>query len=100
MKHALSVIAVVDDDHRVVGIVRESDLIHRGLASLDVLECASEIMAPALFIREDTPIRNALLQMATSRVRHAPVVTAAGDLVGTLIDIVGLRWLKHGQSET
>jgi CBS domain-containing protein len=98
VKHALSVIAVVDEDHRVVGVIREADLIHRGFASADIVESAAEIMVPAFSIPEDMPIRSALLQMATSRVRHAPVVTAAGELLGTLIDVVGMRWLRGSRS--
>jgi len=94
VKHSLSLVVVVDEDHRVIGVVREADLIHRGFASPEVAESAGEIMRPALSICEDTPIRAALLQMANSRVRHAPVVTTAGELIGTLIDIVGLRWLR------
>jgi hypothetical protein len=94
VKHSLSLVVVVDHDHKVVGVVAEGDLIHRGFKSGQAAECADEIMRPALSIREETPIRTALLQMATSRVRHAPVITAAGELIGTLIDVVGLRWLR------
>jgi CBS domain-containing protein len=98
VKHSLSLIAVVDEDHRVVGVVREADLIHRGFASADVVESAADLMAPAFSIPEDMPIRSALLQMATSRLRHAPVVAAGGELLGTLIDVVGLRWLRGARS--
>jgi CBS domain len=96
VEHSLSLVVVVDHDHRVIGVVGEGDLIHRGFAALQNGECAGEIMRPALSIREETPVRTALLQMATSRVRHAPVITAAGELIGTLIDVVGLRWLRGG----
>jgi len=100
VKHSLALIAVVDEAHRVVGVVREADLIHRGLVSADVVECAAEIMTPAFSIPEGMPVRTALLEMAMSRVRHAPVVTPEGELLGTLIDVIGLKWLRGERPET
>ncbi len=98
VKHGLAVVFVVDDTHRVVGVVREADLLHRGFSASD-LESAAEIMSPSLLIREDTAIRVALLEMAGARVRYAPVVTFEGEPLGTLIDVAGMRWLRAVQDD-
>jgi len=97
VKHQLRVVFVVDEAHRVVGVVREMDLMHRGFSDVG-LDDARGIMSTTLVIREDVPIRDALLQMANARLRHAPVVTSDGELLGTLFDIAGLRWLRNGPS--
>jgi CBS-domain-containing membrane protein len=100
----LSFLFVVDDSQKVVGVIRDIDVLR---PSLDALRArptvdapgrgieggAGDIMSPTLCIREDMPIRRALVQMAASQARQVPVVTADGELVGRLVDVEGLRWL-------
>jgi hypothetical protein len=55
-------------------------------------------MSPTLSIREDTPIRSALLQMGGARVRQVAIVTTNDELLATLVDVDGLRWLSGRSS--
>jgi CBS domain-containing protein len=97
---------VVDEESRLIGAVRESDLVRTAPAALDawpgpLVEAlsgqrptiAGDIMASTVAVRESTPVRRALLQMAVAHVRQAPIVTADGTLLGVLGDLDGLRWL-------
>jgi CBS domain-containing protein len=109
----VTAIFVVDEKDRLVGLVRDLDLRRSRLTPVrlqlptpgddlaalmnapDAGQIAAEIMSPTATISEETPIRRAVLQMATSRITRAPVVTADGELVAILADIEGLRWLAQ-----
>ncbi len=100
----LSSLFVIDESEKVVGIVRDVDLRRPSLQSLrshpipddplqGVEQVAGDIMSATLAICEHTPIRSALVQMAGSRARQVAIVTTRGELLATLVDVEGLRWL-------
>jgi CBS domain-containing protein len=106
VERAIPQIFVVDEDSRLIGVVREVDLVRTAPAALDAWpsslvqalggrepKAAGEIMASTVSVSENTPLRRALLQMAVAHVRQAPIVTADGTLLGALHDLDGLRWL-------
>ena len=91
IQRELPFVLVVDDEGRLVGIVSEGDLLRadRSDASLR----ARDVMSSANAFSEDEAVRDALLAMASHRVRRAPVVTREGLLVGIVQDIEAMA--KH-----
>jgi CBS domain-containing protein len=91
MERGLSHVYVVDENFELVGVAREKSLLgaaHGGVP----LATARDIAESADRILEGVAIRRALLHMAVSHVRQAPIVTKDGVLVGVLGDVQGLRW--------
>jgi CBS domain-containing protein len=86
----LACVFVVDDGEKVVGVVRDVDLLRAASPSSSN---ARAVMGTALPVAESTSLRRALLQMAVTHVRQAPIVDADGELLGVLVDIEALRWL-------
>jgi CBS domain-containing protein len=100
--NAVSAVPVLDDDHRVVGVVSEADLLHKvDIAGIEphgwLLErkrvriarekanadFARELMtAPAITVAEDDSIAVAARLMDSERVKRLPVVDSQGRLVG------------------
>lgn len=101
--HKISAVPVVDAFDRVLGVVSESDLLHkiefsedgggerrvfegrrrRSARSKAAGEVASELMsAPAVTAMPDTPMAVAARRMHEERVTRLPVVTDLGRLVG------------------
>jgi CBS domain-containing protein len=94
-KANVGTLVVLDDDRRPVGIVTDRDAMTRCVAeSLDPDgTTVGAIMSGSLTVtREETPIEDALSQMAGAHVRRMPVVDAEGRLVGivTLDDVIDL----------
>lgn len=100
-RNHISAVPVVDDEHRVVGVVSEADLLARvtnarlprprghmlsGRAETRAKEHAAtarELMtSPAVVTTADTPLAEATRLIATKRVRRLPVVDSDGRLVG------------------
>jgi CBS domain-containing protein len=95
---------VVDQDNRPVGVISQGDLIYKaglpmrlGLLAVSdqqrlgpVLEAlgprpAREVMtSPAVTVKEDGPVTEAVTMMLDKGVKRLPVVDAAGRLVGML----------------
>jgi CBS-domain-containing membrane protein len=99
-----SFLFVIDESNKVIGVVRDVDVHRPSLRSLRtnleapercVDQGVTEIMSPTLSVREDAPLRLALVQMASSRARQVPVLTSRGELLASLVDVDGLRWLAH-----
>jgi len=97
----ISGLPVVDGDRRVIGVVSESDLLHkqelRGQRHRPVVEgrptrlarakaagdTAGELMtAPAITVRPTDTLVSAAWVLARHRIKRAPVVTGDGELVG------------------
>jgi CBS domain-containing protein len=102
MERRISAVPVVDDTHRVVGIVSEADLLHRveflgeeherrvferpsrheartkshGMLARDLMT------SPAVTVAADTSVARAAKIMESARVKRLPVVDASGALVG------------------
>jgi CBS domain-containing protein len=112
VEQAMGGVFVVDDDGRLLGSIREVDFVRsrplqdkrawfNGTSSVDDESAAGEgppwsageMMSSAIAVHEGTPVRHVILQMARSHLREAPVVTRAGELLGALRDIDGLRWI-------
>ncbi len=101
-RHRISALPVVDADHRVLGIVSESDLLTKVVAGGDPrphlkgghaakvtarrkshAETAAELMtAPAVTISPEVSIVHAARTAAIRHVRRLPVVDASNVLVG------------------
>ena len=116
VRHGISGIPVVDDDHRPVGIVTEADLLakeafgtarHRMLDVLTGLEplhpgtwgkkaegvTARDVMTkPVSTVRRDDPVSLAAATMVSTRVKRLPVVDEDRRLVGIVsrADVLGL----------
>ena len=92
VERAMGGVFVVDDDGMLLGSIREVDFV-RSRPLHEPLCSAGEMMSSAIAVLEETPVRRAILQMARSHLREAPIVTRAGELLGVLRDIEGLRWI-------
>jgi IMP dehydrogenase len=91
-KRAHDLVTVVDDERRPLGIVTHADLRDR-----DQYSPASSLMERRMVtIPVGTPNRDAFLLMEEARVKAAPVLDAAGRLVGVLTrdDAVRLELLR------
>ena len=83
-EHSIGACVVSDDDGGVVGIVSERDVVRR-LHENDALLAAeiSSIMTTTVeTCAPEATIDEILGVMTTRRIRHMPVVSAEGDLVG------------------
>lgn len=104
VERALADVFVVDDDGRLVGLIREINFVRSRPSEgprYPFAEptprpalTAGEIMSSAIPICEDIPVRRAILRMAHSHLRDAAIVTRAGELLGVLGDLQGLRWIS------
>ncbi len=78
---------VLDDERRPIGIVSDRDVMHRCVArgeNADEIRVGELMTSPVNSVREDTPIEDALRQMADHRVRRLAVVDEKQCLVGIL----------------
>jgi CBS-domain-containing membrane protein len=93
---------VVDEEHRVVGVVSEADLLHKvefigdarqrrtferpsrrsARAKANAATAADLMSEPAITARPETSVVAAARRMETARVKRLPVVDADGRLVG------------------
>ena len=101
VERGLSGVFVVDVDGRLLGLIRELDLVRSrqrailGAAKPQETATADEIMSSAIAICEDTPVRDAIRRLARSHLRDAAIVARTGELVGVLRDVDGLRWIAE-----
>ena len=87
--HRITGVPVVDDDHRILGIVSESDILgKRGQNVEDVM--TRDVITTA----ESTSLDSAAEIMLTRRIRRLPVVRD-GRLVGILTRADLLRHVRH-----
>jgi CBS domain-containing protein len=96
----VSAFPVIDDDHRVIGVVSESDLLakaalssaaghgltglhrHREQAKASGLNAGDLMTSPAVTVGPDEPVSRAAQLMRSHRVKRLPVVDADQKLVG------------------
>jgi CBS domain-containing protein len=84
-------VAIVDERHRIVGLVHEAHSATRTpRAELGEVRAA---MTSPIAIDERTPVRTALKLLAAHHLREATVVSKRRVPVGMFRDIDGLRWL-------
>lgn len=104
-ERGLPELLVVDDEGRLVGLVRDVNL-PRALRPLHIASLLSalkspdlrrvgDIMSTATSVGEDDSVRDAVLRMAHAHLREIPVITRGGELVGVLRDIDGLHSLSR-----
>jgi len=107
VERALLGLFIVDNDGRLVGLVRDVNLLRAvqptpdagPLAALEARDVnrADAVMSTATSVWEDISVRRAIRCMASAHLREIPVVTREGQLVGVLRDIDGLRWIAAEQ---
>jgi CBS-domain-containing membrane protein len=96
----VSAFPVIDDDHRVIGVVSEADLLTKealagvmpgvftGMfrqqekAKAEGVTAAELMTSPAVTVGPDEPVLRAAQLMYGSRVKRLPVVDAEGKLIG------------------
>jgi CBS domain-containing protein len=81
--------AVVLGDNRTLGIVTDYDLRNRVLAAgMNLVEPVSKVMtSPARTVPPDATVDDAVLVMLTHGVRHLPVVTLDGSVLGVVEEV-------------
>jgi CBS domain-containing protein len=84
-------VAIVDENHAIVGMVHETAFIGRRVA--DRAGAVSVAMSSAIAVNERTPVRVALRLLAASHLREATVVSDAGVPIGVFRDVDGLHWI-------
>jgi CBS domain-containing protein len=118
-RNRISAVPVVNAEHRVMGIVSESDLLAKVVTGGDPrvrvkggrstrayvrrkshAETAAELMSsPAVTVRPDASIVHAARTAALEHVRRLPVVDASGVLVGIVTRSDLLRVFRRGDDE-
>jgi CBS-domain-containing membrane protein len=99
-QYRVSAFPVVDDDHRVIGVVSEADMLAKeaftwddGIAALlhpkekakaEGITAGDLMTHPAVTVRPDDSVERAARLMYTVRVKRLPVVDAGGRLVGII----------------
>ena len=109
--NGVSAMPVLDADHRVVGVVSESDLL-LGLAAPDLEEAvlpageepggpvARDLMStPAVTVTADATPREAAERMRRHRIKRLPVVTGDGRLLGIVSrsDLLRVYFVSDGE---
>jgi CBS domain-containing protein len=86
--HDISGLPVCDDSSgQVVGVVSEADLIGKSGETVRAV-----MTAPAVTVRESTPLEQVAEQLTQQRIRRVPVVDMEGKLVGLVSRRDVLRW--------
>jgi CBS-domain-containing membrane protein len=76
--HGISGLPVLDEQHRVVGMVTEADILARQRGQRLVQEIMS---SPAFVVSEETPLEEIAALLTRERIKRVPVVRE-GKLVG------------------
>jgi len=88
-------VAVVDDNHVLIGLVHETAFLGRRPGA--ALGAVVGAMSSAVAIHETTPVRVALRLLAASHLREATVVSDEGRPIGVFTDIDGLQWIANAR---
>jgi CBS domain-containing protein len=85
----VSAFPVVDDEHTVIGVVSEADLLAveatclaRHTAQAPGLTAGDLMSLPPVTVTPDEPVEHAIRLMYNCRIKRLPVVDAEGRLVG------------------
>jgi CBS-domain-containing membrane protein len=76
--HNISGLPVTDEDHRVLGMVSEADILGRKTGQDTVADIMS---SPAVTISEDTPLAEIATLLTERKIKRLPVISG-GRLVG------------------
>jgi len=95
VRHAVGSLVVLDDDKKPIGILTDRDAMTRCIAdglNPDTATVGELMSSPVTMVHEETPIEDALVQMASCQVRRMPVVDQRSQLVGivALDDVIDL----------
>ena len=90
-------VAVVGGDHVLVGVLHDVALEARRRSAGGAPVDLRTVMSHALAIHESTPVRRALLFLASAHLRQAAVVDSEGVPLGIFRDVDGLRWLARAR---
>jgi len=92
-------VLVVDERGQLLGIVTERDYTRKVLLQNRTSRTAAvtEIMTPAVNVTPDTTVEEAMRLMTERRVRHLPVVDAAGAVTGLLSIGDLVKWVISEQ---
>lgn len=89
-------VAVVDDNHVLVGVVHETAVLGRRPGA--PLGGVVGAMTNGVAIHESTPVRVALRLLAASHLREATVISDDGRPIGVFTDVDGLRWIAGARA--
>jgi CBS domain-containing protein len=88
-------VAIVDDKHVLVGLVRETGFLgHAPPGEEEELQAA---MSTPVAVHESTPVRTALRLLAASHLREITVVSEEGIPLGVFRDVDGLHWIAEAR---
>jgi CBS domain-containing protein len=90
-------VAIVDDEHVMVGLVHDAASMGRLRAIHD--SAVSAAMTSAIAVDERTPVRVALKLLAANHLREATVISKHGVPIGVFHDIDGLRWIAAARND-
>jgi len=99
--NALRIGPVADGDgpaRFLVGVLHDVTLTERGKRPEHAKDAVTTVMSHAIAIHEATPVRRALLFLASAHLREAAVVDAEGVPLGVFRDVDGLRWIARARS--
>lgn len=84
-QHGVRHLVVIDHDRRAVGMLTDRDLVFRVMAKgldADLTEVEEIMSAPPITSLEDVSLSDALRVMQKAGIRHLPVLSKSGQLVG------------------
>jgi CBS domain-containing protein len=90
-------VAVVGGNHVLVGVLHDVALSARRRSAAGAPVDLRTVMSRALAIHEATPVRRALLFLASAHLRQAAVVDGDGVPLGIFRDVDGLRWIARAR---
>jgi CBS domain-containing protein len=92
LERKIGCVVVVDQDHKVVGTVTESDLVKCAASGHDPNRTlVRDVMSsPAVTCTPQAPVEEAYAHMRRNNIRHLPIVSKDGGLVGivTMKDLI------------
>jgi CBS domain-containing protein len=91
-------VAVVGGDHVLVGVLYDVPLSERSAKIGRATDDVTTVMSTAFAIHESTPVRRALVFLASAHLRQAVVVNQSGVPLGVFRDVDGLRWIARARA--
>ena len=104
IKRGITAMPVIDEGHRVAGVISESDLLARtsdeAHPDLDDVTARELMTTPPVVTRRDVPVAEAAHLATQAGVRRLPVVDSDGVLVGIVTRADLLKGLLRSDEET